>query len=99
MIKKAIQDLQNIIIRKKLEPYQADIGVTFTDEEDGDFFSVSFENKKFTKMRIFGLPYRDAPQQLRRYYDEENILIHVPTEKVIECLAPKTVEAWVRCRA
>ena len=69
---------------------------TFYVDEDGDFFAVSFENEQFTKMRIFGLPYKDAPQQLRRYYDEEHIMIHVPTEKVIECLGPKTTKAWVR---
>lgn len=96
MIKKAIQDLQNLIVRKKLKLHQADIGVTFSDDEDGDFFAVSFENEQFTKMRIFGLAYKDAPQQLRRYYDKEHVLIHVPTEKVIEHLGPKTVDAWVR---
>lgn len=99
MIKKAIQDLQDIIAQKKLEPNQADIGVSLTDDEDSDFFVVSFENKQFSKMRIFGLPYKDAPQQLRRYYDEEDVLIHIPTEQVIEHLGPITVEAWVRCRA
>ena len=98
MFKKAIRDLKDIIARKKLEPYQADIGASLTDDEDGDFFAVSFENKKFSKMRIFGLPYRDTPQQLRRYFDGEDALVHVPTEKAIESLRPIVVEAWVRCR-
>ena len=98
MLKKSIQDLQDVIARKKIEHDQADIGASLTHDEDGDFFAVSFENKKFTKMRVFGLPYKDAPQQLRRYFDGEDSLIHVPTEKVIEHLGPIVVEAWVRCR-
>lgn len=98
MIKKAIQDLQDIITIKKLEPYQADVGASLTHDEDGDFFAVSFENKKFSKMKIFGLPYKETPQQLRRYFDGEDALIHVPTEKLIEFLSPIVVEAWVRCR-
>lgn len=98
MMKKAIQDLQEIITRDKLELYQADIGASLTNNENGDFFALSFENKKFTKMRIFGLPYKDAPQHLRRYFDGEQALIHVPTEKAIEHLATIVVEAWVRCR-
>ena len=96
MIKKAVRDLQDIIVRKNLEVYQADVGASLTHDEDGDFFAVSFENKKFSKMKIFGLPYKDTPQQLRRYFDGENALIHIPTEKVIEYLGPIVVEAWVR---
>ena len=97
MLTKAIQDLQDIIITKKIDVKQADIGASMTSDED-DFFAISFENKKFAKMRIFGLNFKDCPSSLRRYYDEEHVLIHVPTEKIIQFLSPVVIEAWVRCR-
>jgi hypothetical protein len=94
MIKKAINDLQDIITNNNLDLHQAEVGASLTD--DGACFSLSFENSAFTKMKVSGLSYKNAPVALRRYYDEERYMIHVPTQRIIDHLGPIVVEAWVR---
>lgn len=95
MLRKAIQDLQDAITNNNLKPYQAKV---LADVKADDYYRlvITFESKSFKKVKILGLMYKDAPDRLKRYYDDEITLIHVPTEKAIECLSDMIDEAWVR---
>lgn len=99
MIKKAIQDLQEVIINENISCLdEADIVAILNDTDDERIY-LGFENKKFTKMNIRAIDYQIAPKQLRRYFDDEDLMRNVPVEKVIEFLGPMIKEAWVRCWA